>query len=315
MKTQAYRTALLAIPLSVAAGGASWAAVSDPGLRVVLGVNARGDATPLWLAMLRQRLAPAEYAAVAGLRKALNEPERAWATLIETRAGAWERMIPALAEPFRPVAPPDRALIVLGNRGGNDAFTHDATTIGFDLGALQRSYGDARLAENADRMDRFFRHEYTHLMQKAWRRVHPYAAETPLRRALLDIWAEGLGNWYSLSLRWRRSGEGPSPAAATVLEALEPRFVARLAALACARPDAGERLLADLSFGPFDEKWGALPAALWLEAEADPPAPALRAFVEQGPDGVWDLAARHLPEPLRRVLKEAMLADSLCREG
>ena len=35
-------------------------------------------------------------------------------------------------------------------------------------------------------------------------------------------------------------------------------------------------------------------------------------LVVAGPDGVWDLAERHLPEALRPVLREARLADSLC---
>lgn len=88
--------------------------------------------------------------------------------------------------------------------------------------------------------------------------------------------------------------------------------MARLAALACATPERGEALTADLSRGHFDRKWGALPAALWLEEEPGEPGEALRRLVVAGPEGVWDLADRHLPAPLRPVLREARLADSLC---
>ena len=46
-----------------------------------------------------------------------------------------EEEIAAVAEAYRPVAPPVSVLIVLGNRGAEDALTHDPTTIGFDLAA------------------------------------------------------------------------------------------------------------------------------------------------------------------------------------
>jgi hypothetical protein len=135
---------------------------------------------------------------------------------------------------------------------------------------------------------------------------------TPLRYALADIWAEGLGNYRSLSGRWKALGGRRSEASAARLAELEPRFVARLAALACATPQRGEALMADLSWGRFDRKWGALTAALWLEEEPGEPGEALRRLVVAGPDGVWDLADRHLPGALRPVLREARVADSLC---
>lgn len=228
----------------------------------------------------------------------------AWPELIRSRVESWKDEIPALAEPYAPVVPPDAA-IVIGNGGGQDAFTHDAHTIGFDVGRLQSEYGDADLAENRTRIDRFFRHEYTHLMQKAWLRNHPYDATTPLRAALLGIWTEGLGNAYSLSDKWR----GADSAAARKARAeLEPRFVARLAALACASDEDAERLMADLSMGRFDQKWGALPVALWLDGDRG----ATRALIEAGPDGIWALAEQHLPEGSRPVLRETRALAAMC---
>ena len=72
----------------------------------------------------------------------------------------------------------------------------------------------------------------------------------------------------------------PQASVRSALERLEPRFVARLAALACGSPDA-ETLIADLSEGRFEEKWGALPAALWLRnrrlaIDAPPPEQVAR---------------------------------------
>src|SRR5690606_11115241 len=185
--------------------------------------------------------------------------------------------------------------------------------IGFDLAAMQRVYGDAGQPGAGERLDRFFRHEYIHLLQHAWWQQHPYTMETPLRRALAEIWAEGLGNYFSLSQRWQSHNGTLSATTRETLTALEPRFVARLAALACAEPAAAQALTADLSRGRFDRKWGALTTALWLEAEAAHDAQALRAFVTAGPDGIWDLAARHLSGDLARTLDEARAAADLCR--
>lgn len=288
-------------------------AESEPALHVVSGVTRTGAATDLWLEILKKRLPAERYEAIAPLLKPLTAEEGGWAELIRSRAGEWQNAIPAVAREYRPVSPPADVLIVLGNRGADDAFTHDPTTIGFDLSALQSVYGDARLPGNSEKIDRFFRHEYVHLMQKAWVSEHPWSADTPLRAALADIWREGLGNYESLSPRWKSRSGRPSAAARRALSELEPRLVARLAALSCAAPESAAALSADLSRGRFDEKWGALTAALWIEEEDAQAAGARRAFILAGPEGVWDLALRHLPEELSAALKEARLAERLCR--
>jgi len=227
----------------------------------------------------------------------------------------WQRETPALATLFAPVAPPRHVSIVVGNRGAEDAFTHDSTTIGFDLAALHRAYGDAARPENVDRLDRFFRHEYVHLLQKAWLQRHPFEMRSPIERALAEMWTEGLGNYFSLSDRWRATGGHPSELAASTLATLEPRLAARLSALACASPERTVTLTADLSSGRFDGKWGALSTALWLERDASLSDQTLRGFVMAGPQGIWDLAARHLPASLQAVVTEARAAEKLCTES
>ena len=303
------RAALVLLPLALAA--ARIHAAAGQGLSVTVGVTEGGEAAARWMAMIRQRLPEAELRALGPLRKPLTTAERAWADLILARETAWEREIPGLATDFEPVAPPAQVEIVLGNRGGPDAFVNDPA-IGFDLGALHAAYGAADLPENAERIDRLFRHEYVHLLQKAWLRERPYAADSPLRAALAEIWAEGMGNYHSLSARWKADDGRPSAAAAEARAVLGPRLVARIAALACAPPERAAELTADLSTGAFDEKWGALPAALWLEAETARSERALRDFVLAGPEGVWALAGRHLAEPLRTALEEARAAAALC---
>lgn len=288
------------------------ALAQDPVLSVVEGFTDSGGATDQWLAMLRKRLPDARFDSVSRIRKALSPDEAQWAALIRSRVSSWERELPGLAEPFQPIAPPTRVSIVMGNRGGNDGFTHDPTTIGFDLAALRAEYGEATTVGKPDLIDRLFRHEYTHLIQKAWWPSHPYDMSTPLRYALAEIWAEGIGNYYSMSDKWRVANGKQSDATAEALQVLEPRFVARLAALSCTTPERAKALTADLSWGRFDRKWGAITPALWLEAEASASDQAMRRFIAAGPDGVWELAARHLPEPLRATLAEARAAGERC---
>ena len=182
----------------------------EPRLQLVVGVTDSGAATEAWLSLLRARLSPGDFRAVLPIRKPLSEQDRAWAELFGTRLPVWEQEIPRLAAPFHPVKPPSEVQIILGNRGGEDAFTApgNRTTIGLDLSKLQSIYGDA--GRTVERADRFFRHEYTHLLQKAWLQAHPYDAGTPLRAALLEIWSEGLGYWFSMSDQWRAAGGQPS---------------------------------------------------------------------------------------------------------
>jgi hypothetical protein len=282
-------------------------------LQVVNGWDDGGAATAQWQAMLRKRLDPQAFDSVAAIRKPLAPDERVWRRLILDRAPAWKNEIPALVQLFEPASPPANVLIVLGNRGGEDAFTHDPTTMGFDLAALQANYRNARAPANQERIDRFFRHEYTHLMQKAWLTTRPWTADTPVREALLDIWLEGLGNYFSLGDRWKTVQGTRSEPAAQALAELEPRFVQRMAALACAPPEAAVELMSGLSTGPFDQKWGALPVALWLELDMTITPTALRQFVEGGPEDVWEFAVAHLPPALARDLTQAQEAATNCQ--
>lgn len=302
---------MLAVLLPSSAAPGPVAAQSQ--VRVTSGLTPDGGATPLWLAVLRARRAPdSAHRAAAEPGHPLEAGEAAWAAMIESRGPAWAAGTGAVAAPYRPVPGPDTVLVVLGNRGASDAFTHDERTVGFDLSALQREYGDAGKPGNQDLIDRLFRHEYAHVMQRAWLRAHPYPANTELRLALVEIWKEGLGNYLSMSDRWRAPGPAHSETAARALAVLEPRFVARLAAIACATPERAAALKADLSWGRFDRKWGAITPALWLEAEPGTGDEALAALVRAGPDGVLDLAERHLAAPLAPAARELRQAERLC---
>lgn len=282
-----------------------------PRISVLSGSQPDGSATELWLAILRRRLDSATFDSVARLRVPLTPEQTAWARLIDARAPTWPAAADSLATLF-PLPPLTEARVVVGNRGGEDAMSHDSLTLAFDLAALQRAYGAADQPDNADRMDRFFRHEFVHLLQKRWLHRHPFTPHSPVEQAVLEAWAEGLGNYYSLSPAWRPTGIQPSAQTVRTLTQLEPRFVARFTALACADSVAARRLLADLSNGPFTQKWGALPVALWLQQDQASNPATLEAFATAGPMAVWELAYHHLPPSLADSLAAARRRAGQC---
>jgi hypothetical protein len=282
-----------------------------PRITVVSGSRPDGSATELWLTVLRRRLPAPVYDSVALIRRQRTPQENAWAELIRIEARDWPRAADSLTRLFDLPGAQDVTL-VLGDRGAEDAFTHDSLTMGMDVAALHRIYGEATDPENPDRVRRFIRHEFVHTLQKRWLARNPFVPKSPLDEALLDAWAEGLGNYYSLSSRWRPAGREPSPDAATALGELEPRFVGRMVGLACADSAAAQPLLAGLSSGPFTQKWGALPVALWLLAEETRHAGALHAFATRGPTAVWTLAHRQLRPALADSLALAQRTAEHC---
>jgi len=298
----------LVLILALAAGS------GRPATRVIVtpGFTSDGRPTDLWLLVLRRRLDPAAFDSVARIIHPLADDEGRWSDTIRAHAVHWADEVPALMAPFSPIEAPDSMIVVVGNRGSEDAFTHDSLTIGLDLSALLRVYGPVDGGDNPQKLDRFFRHEFSHTLQKRWLARHPYQVRTPLDGALLDIWLEGLGNYYSLGPKWQPIDGKPSPAADSALARLGPVLVDRLSALACADSQKAGPLLKGLSSGPFDRKWGAVSAALWLQDEVTRSKGALRSFVAAGPAGVWPLAARHLSREQGAGLETARRRDSSC---
>ena len=281
-------------------------------LVVVSGVTHEGHATEDWLAILRTRLSPAQYDSIVPLQKTLTADEAAWDSLICSRKPTWLSFTGPIISLYSPAEPPAVVRIILGNRGADDAFTADNHTIAFDLSRLVSVYGPASDPANGVRVDRFFRHEFTHILQKAWLAAHPWAITSRLNAALFDIWTEGLGNYYSLSNQWLDSQGQLTDRSRQTLAVLEPRFASNLRALVCADSASAAPLLATLSSGPFDRKWGAVPAALWLASEPEPRDSALRRFIVAGPAGVWALAARHMDPEFADSLRDAQRSASRC---
>jgi hypothetical protein len=301
----------IALALTVAMGDSLAQTPPAPRIVVIDGSDSSGRATAAWLTMLRDRLSPTEYDSVKSLHHTRSPAEAAWKGLIESRAGQWSRGTDVVRAAFDPLDL-NSVIIVVGDRGAEDAFAHDSQTIGFDLAALQQAYGDAMNPGNAERLDRIFRHELSHVLQKIAAGSHPFIPRSSLDEAVRREWTEGLGNYFSLSADWLPAADGPSATARGALAELQPVFASRMASLACARGRTADSLMKGLSSGPFAKKWGALPVALWLAEESRARPAALREFTRAGPDAVWRLADRHLPPNLADSVRAARRRSDAC---
>ena len=268
-------------------------------LIVKLGMSEDGAATTEWIEAIRQRHDEEALSTIRASKKRLSDEEALWAECIKRKVSIWRMMIDSLRIPFPAVTPPDTVAILLGNLGGEDAFVNADTTICFDLSKLHSNYGSALTTANSSRIDRFFAHEFTHVLHKAWRKKHNLKLESPFEYALWECLTEGLGNYRSLSDKWLLADGKLTPHAREVLLRLQPIFVKRLAALEQATTAEAAPLLEGLSSGAFEQKWGALTVALWLAQEAKGDEHNLRPWVEAGPAGVLRLAQKYLPEDLK----------------
>lgn len=278
---------------------------SQTALLLHLGISEHGAATSAWREAIRDRHEENELAQILAGTKKFSEEESQWAELITNKIARWQGMIDSLRIPFENVTPPDTVRMLLGNRGGGDAFTYAPMTICFDLSELQQYYGAAANNDNRSRIDRFFAHEFTHILHKAWRKQRGVEFKSPFEFALWECLTEGLGNYRSLSNKWLRADWTLTPHAQDVLQRLQPIFVERLAALEHATEAEAAKLMEGLSSGPFEKKWGALTTALWLAQEARGDDRHLRKWVEAGPWGVLVLAQKHLPEALKAKMPKS----------
>lgn len=277
--------------------------ISPPGVLIVeFGITQEGLATSAWREAIHARHPEERLSNIAVTPRRLTPDESLWADLIRQKALTWPALIDSLRMPFPGITPPDTLIILLGNQGGEDAFLSPAVKICFDLNKLHRYYGPASDEINHDRIDRFFAHELTHVLHKAWRKKRGLELASPFEYALWECLTEGLGNYRSLSGKWLRGKGELSPHAQGTLQRLQPIFVERLSALQHAGETEAETLLTGLSSGAFDQKWGALTVALWLAQEAKGDDLNLRKWVEAGPTGVLVLARKYLPENLKEQL-------------
>jgi len=270
----------------------------------VLAIDSTGRPTRPWIDAIRDRVSAGELAEIAATVRTLTPDEQGWAELITRIAPVWFAGVAELNAPFRQVTPPARPQVVLGHGGGDDAFGTPPDVVAFDLSALATAYADRDESAREALMSRLLSHEYTHLLvapfldslgwTEAWAQARPY------RWALRVLYNEGLGNMRSVEgdARWTVPSGQPTDRAREALTRLTPILAKRLQALAAdPAPDLAKDLLRNISQGPFAEKWGALPMALWLAADTGFQPERIARWIEAGPPGMLRLAAAYAAPP------------------
>jgi hypothetical protein len=257
-------------------------------------VTDAGRLTAEWINAIADRHPKEEIDRIAKEARPFSPSEHAWLDLIRKKSARWSQSTPNLRLPFPATPAPSKVVILVGNRGGDDGFTYEKSTIAFDVSSLVANFGEVSSDGNLDRLHRLFAHEYTHLLHKAWLDQHPLTLATPLERALWECLYEGIGNYRSLSEKWVSANGELTDLGRSTLKELTPVFVARMERLASAKLTEEKELRAGLSSGPFNKKWGALPVALWLAQEARGDDSRLSSWIDRGPAAVLELAMKYL---------------------
>lgn len=250
-----------------------------------------------WKDAIAPRMTKQRLDSVSALIKRPGQEEEDWVRLIRMRMIKWNSFRDSLENIFIGCHVPDTVVIMTGMSEGNDAFTFGDHTICFDLEALQQQYGSARLAENEERTDRLFAHEYTHLVQKEWARKNKLQLRSYKDSILWECFYEGLGMYRSLSKKWLPQNGVLPDITKDALSELCPVFVSMLTEVQTKNNLSAaekERIEANLSKGPVAKKWGAFTVAVWLALEAGGDDKKLIYLTEKGPACVIQLAKKYL---------------------
>ena len=181
--------------------------------------------------------------------------------------------------------------------GVDDAFTYQYNTVCFDLTALQTNYGAADLAENDERMDRLYAHEFTHLVHKEWARKNKLLLKTFKDSVLWECLYEGMGMYRSLSKKWMPQKGVLPKITRDALDELYPVFVDRLITIesfTSLSENEKAKITANLSRGPIAKKWGAFTVAIWLAMEANGDDKNLIDRINHGMGSIILLAQKYL---------------------
>jgi hypothetical protein len=254
-----------------------------------------------WKEALAGRMSLPGIDSLASLQRPVSTEEQDWQHLIASRKEKWNGFKDSLAMPFPTVIMPDTIYILPGYGGADDGFTFGFQTICFDITALLAAYGNASMEENANRLDRIFAHEYTHLLHKAWARDHHLSLPAFRDSILWECLYEGIGMYRSLHPRWMPVNNILPESTRSALEGLYPILSERLRRIeAISNPSAQEKkeLNKNLSRGNVNQKWGAFPVAIWLALEAGNDESKLRSWIDMGPSAVLALAKKYLPADL-----------------
>ena len=237
--------------------------------------------------------------------KLLTEDERDWENLIKSRIRVWENQLEEISTPYTTINVPEKLTVIIGNRGFMDAFANPSysSNIYFNVSKFLKSYGSAKELKNKNRIDRFFAHEFTHLLQYRWIKKHPFAIKSHIDQALMHMYKEGIAHYRSISSSWKDENGMITSKGEKTLVSLEKVFVERMIALKTAPHAEAIILMKGLSMGPFNKKWGALTVALWMTKYAKGNDSKLSEWVNLGPKGMLELAKLYLPEELNTKFK------------
>jgi len=250
-----------------------------------------------WKEAIKTRMSKESIDSFGQIRRALSPDEIAWKKLIESKAASWNGSRDSLAIPFREIDLNDTIFVMLGFLGVDDGFTFGSQTVCLDITALFRAYGKAGLAENNDRIDRIFAHEYTHLLHKAWAKKNNLLLSTFKDSILWECLYEGVGMYRSLHPRWLPENDSLPQLTKDALASLIPIFTQRMQTIySTSSLTALEKvkLNANLSRGQVNQKWGALPMAIWLALEATRNPGNLATWINKGPASVIELARKYI---------------------
>lgn len=263
---------------------------------ILLGIKGN-KVSPEWIMALETRQRREYLDSLSKVERPVSDDELAWKALIVSKKDHWDQMKDSLKIPFEGIHPNDTTYVLVGYQGHDDAFTYGDRTICFDLTALHRSYGHAKDSINSERMDRLFAHEYTHLLSKSWVAANGLQLKNYRDSIFWECMYEGFGMYRSMSEKWFPKGDSLSPASSRAFEGLYPKFVDRIIAIDSS-PDLSDSLKSalhkNLSRGSMDQKWGALPVAVWLAMEAKGDDKKLSKWVNMGPEALIPLAKKYL---------------------
>lgn len=121
-----------------------------------------------WINALAGRHSNRFIDSLSNVKRELTNEEKEWHLLVQRNAPKWNRIKDSLKVPFDKININDTTNVYLGYLGYDDAFIYKDKTICFNLTALVRQYGSAQKPKNQVRINRFFAHEYTHLLSREW---------------------------------------------------------------------------------------------------------------------------------------------------
>lgn len=279
-----------------------------PATTVIIKQGVENDQlTQDWLNTLITRESKEYIDSLSKLSRPYTEEEFDWLKLMQSRTTEWNAIRDSINAPFGDIEISDSIYVLLGYRGVDDGFTYQHQTICFDITALQRAYGSALKPVNTNRIDRLFAHEYTHLLSKKWMKDNNWEAKTFRDNILWECWYEGFGMYRSMSAKWFPVGDSLSIISNETFQTLYPMFVEKMVTMDTSSTltnDQREWIQHSLSSGSMKKKWGALPVGVWLAMEAKGNDENLQYWLNKGPEGVPELALKHLPEKYRKPFEE-----------